>query len=105
MKDWTVISGILQKPVNIYIYTLSVRLDWQGSQNSVAGFSPARWSGWDVELKFSKGLKNEDVQADKTPIDLMNGKQLITLLMEYSIGVRSIPKVLFNLEESSLGKL
>lgn len=51
---------------------------------------------------FSKGAKNEAVQADKTPIALMNGEQLVTLLMEYSIGVRSTPQVLFDLEGNSL---
>lgn len=54
---------------------------------------------------FSKDAKNEAVQADKTPIALMNGEQLVTLLMEYSIGVRSTPQVLFDLEEGSLGEL
>jgi restriction system protein len=51
---------------------------------------------------FSKGAKNEAIQADKTPIALMNGEQLVTLLMEYSIGVKSTPQVLFDLEDSSL---
>lgn len=51
---------------------------------------------------FSKGAKNEAVQADKTPIALMNGQQLVTLLMEYSIGVKSTPQVLFDLDDESL---
>jgi restriction system protein len=51
---------------------------------------------------FSKGAKSDAVQADKTPIALMNGEQLVTLLMEYSIGVRSTPQVLFDLEGNSL---
>jgi restriction system protein len=51
---------------------------------------------------FSKGAKNEAVQADKTPIALMNGEQLVTLLMQYSIGVRSTSYVLFDLEENFL---
>jgi restriction system protein len=51
---------------------------------------------------FSKGAKNEAIQVDKTPIALMSGEQLVTLLMEYSIGVRSTPQVLFDLEEHFL---
>ncbi len=51
---------------------------------------------------FSKGAKDEAVQADKTPIALMNGEQLVALLMEHSIGVRSTPQVLFDLEDRSL---
>jgi restriction system protein len=51
---------------------------------------------------FSKGARDEAIQADKTPIALMNGEQLVTLLMEYSIGVRSTSHVLFDLDENSL---
>lgn len=51
---------------------------------------------------FSKGAKTEAIQADKTPIALMNGEQLVTLLMQYSIGVKSTSHVLFDLEENSL---
>ena len=51
---------------------------------------------------FSKGAQTEAIQADKTPIALMNGEQLVTLLMEYSIGVSSTSHVLFDLEEGSL---
>ena len=32
---------------------------------------------------------NKVAQPDKTPIALMNGEQLVTLLMEYGIGVKS----------------
>jgi restriction system protein len=51
---------------------------------------------------FAIGAKKEAVQVNKTPIFLMNGEQLVTLLMEYSIGVRSTPQVLFDLEDESL---
>ena len=48
---------------------------------------------------FSTGAIREAAQADKTPIALMNGKQLVMLLMEYGIGVdRSTPD-LFELNE------
>ena len=48
---------------------------------------------------FSKGAAKEANQADKTPVGLMNGEQLVTLLMEYNIGVRRMSHDLFELEE------
>ena len=48
---------------------------------------------------FSTGAKKEANEPAKTPIGLMNGKQLVGLLMEYEIGVRRIPHNLFELEE------
>jgi restriction system protein len=51
---------------------------------------------------FSKGAKAEAVQSDKTPIALMNGEQLVTLLMEHSIGVKKTSHDLFDLEKKSL---
>lgn len=48
---------------------------------------------------FSKGAIKEANQSDKTPVGLMNGKQLVALLMEYNIGVRRKSHDLFELEE------
>ena len=48
---------------------------------------------------FSKGAIREANQSDKTPVGLMNGKQLVALLMEYNIGVRRKSHDLFELEE------
>ena len=44
---------------------------------------------------FSAGAKREAAQPDKTPIALMNGKQLAMLLMEHDIGVRRSTPDLF----------
>jgi len=48
---------------------------------------------------FSAGAIKEANQADKTPVGLMNGEQLVTLLMEYNVGVRRMSHDLFELEE------
>ena len=48
---------------------------------------------------FSTGAIKEANQPDKTPVGLMNGEQLVSLLMEYNIGVRRMPHDLFELEE------
>ncbi len=48
---------------------------------------------------FSSGAIEEATQQDKTPVGLMNGEQLVTLLMEYNIGVRRISHDLFALDE------
>jgi Restriction endonuclease len=48
---------------------------------------------------FSAGAKEEAAQSDKTPIALMNGEQLVLLLMEHRIGVRSSSPDLFELDE------
>jgi restriction system protein len=48
---------------------------------------------------FSTGAIKEANQPDKTPVGLMNGEQLVTLLMEYNIGVRRMSHDLFELEE------
>ena len=51
---------------------------------------------------FSPGAVKEAAQPDKTPIALMNGEQLVMLLMEHDIGVlRSTPD-LFELDEDTL---
>lgn len=48
---------------------------------------------------FSTGAIKEANQPDKTPVGLMNGEQLVALLMEYNIGVRRMSHDLFELEE------
>lgn len=50
---------------------------------------------------FSTGATIEAAQADKTPIALMNGEQLVMLLMEHGIGVRRSTPDLFEIEEES----
>lgn len=53
---------------------------------------------------FSPGAVKEAAQADKTPIALMNGDQLVMLLMEHGIGVhRSTPDLFEIDEEFSMG--
>ncbi len=49
---------------------------------------------------FSKGATREAAQADKTPIALMNGEQLVSLLIEHRIGVESNSFSLFELKEA-----
>ncbi|MDH3348119.1 MAG: HTH domain-containing protein [Desulfobulbaceae bacterium] len=53
---------------------------------------------------FSTGAIKEANQPDKTPVGLMNGEQLVTLLMEYNIGVRRMSHDLFELEEQPIEK-
>ena len=53
---------------------------------------------------FSTGAIKEANQPDKTPVGLMNGEQLVTLLMEYNIGVRRMSHDLFELEELPIEK-
>ncbi len=48
--------------------------------------------------KFSSGAVKEANQSDKTPVALMNGDQLVTLLMEYCIGVKRMTHDLFELD-------
>jgi len=48
---------------------------------------------------FSPGAVKEAIQADKTPIALMNGEQLVMLLMEYGIGVHRSTPDLFEIDE------
>lgn len=47
---------------------------------------------------FSAGAVQEARQSDKTPVGLMNGEQLVTLLMEHNIGVHRMSHDLFELE-------
>ena len=51
---------------------------------------------------FGKGAKEEAAQADKSPIALMNGEQLVQLLMEYGIGVHRSTPNLFEIDEESV---
>ena len=54
---------------------------------------------------FSAGAIKEATQPDKTPIALMNGEQLVILLMEHGIGVhRSTPDLFEIDEEFSMGE-
>ncbi|MGN0867449.1 MAG: HTH domain-containing protein [Oligosphaeraceae bacterium] len=48
---------------------------------------------------FSKGAREEASKVDKVPIALMNGDVLVSLLMEYEIGVRRISRAIFELED------
>jgi restriction system protein len=51
---------------------------------------------------FSSGAIKEAAQPDKTPIALMNGEQLVMLLMEYGIGVQRSTPDLFEIDEESI---
>lgn len=51
---------------------------------------------------FSEGARAEANQADRDPVALMNGEQLVKLLMEYNIGVRRIPQELFEIGKIEL---
>ena len=48
---------------------------------------------------FSAGAIKEAAQPDKTPIALMNGEQLVMLLMEHGIGVHRSTPDLFEIDE------
>lgn len=48
---------------------------------------------------FSTGAIKEANQPDKIPVGLMNGDRLVSLLMEYNIGVRRMSHDLFELVE------
>jgi restriction system protein len=48
---------------------------------------------------FSAGAIKESTQPDKTPIALMNGEQLVVLLMEHGIGVHRSTPDLFEIDE------
>jgi restriction system protein len=50
---------------------------------------------------FSPGAVKKAAQSDKTPIALMNGEQLVILLMEHQIGVRRSTHDLFEIGEES----
>ena len=64
-------------------------------------------NGPDVDLKvltsdFGKGARNEAAKTDKTPIALMNGKQLVLLLMEHGIGIHRLTPSIFEIKEEPL---
>lgn len=48
---------------------------------------------------FSKGAREEAERADATPVALMNGPQLVELMIENDIGVQRTPYDLIELEE------
>lgn len=48
---------------------------------------------------FSPGAVRESAQTDKTPIALMNGEQLVMLLMEHGIGVHRSTPDLFEIDD------
>ena len=48
---------------------------------------------------FSKGAMEEAAQVDKIPIALMNGEQLVILLMEHNIGTRRSTPDLFEIDD------
>lgn len=48
---------------------------------------------------FSKGAKEEAERPDATPVGLMNGEQVVALLVENEIGVRRTPLQLIQLGE------
>ena len=50
---------------------------------------------------FSAGAVKEAARTDKTPIALMNGGQLVMLLMEHGIGVHRSTPDLFEVDEES----
>lgn len=54
---------------------------------------------------FSKGAIAESKRPDATPVALMNGKQLVDLLIEHDIGIRRTPLDLLEIEETPFGKL
>ncbi|HIU17939.1 MAG TPA: restriction endonuclease [Candidatus Avidesulfovibrio excrementigallinarum] len=51
---------------------------------------------------FSSGAIKEAIQPNKAPIALINGKQLVLLLMEYNIGVQYSIQKLFDMNEDWL---
>ena len=79
---------------------------WQGNVQSpvvqqVRGSLGAHEQGLIVTTSnFSKGAVQEAQQADKTPIALMDGEQLVMLLMEHGIGVRRTTPDLFEIDEN-----
>ena len=51
---------------------------------------------------FSRGAVKEAAQSDKTPIALMNGEQLVMLLMGHGIGVHCSMPEFFEIDEEAL---
>lgn len=48
---------------------------------------------------FSAGARQEAVQPNKTPIALVNGEKLVSLLMEHGIGVQRTTQCLFEIDD------
>jgi restriction system protein len=48
---------------------------------------------------FSAGARQEAARADRTPVALMSGDELVALLVEHQIGVRRAPHDLLELQE------
>ena len=53
---------------------------------------------------FSAGAIKDAAQSDKTPIALMNGEQLVLLLMEHEIGVQRLTPNLYEIDENTLNQ-
>lgn len=51
---------------------------------------------------FSKGARDEAARANTIPVALMNGEQLVTLLVEHDIGVTKTPHVLLELNAEAV---
>jgi hypothetical protein len=51
---------------------------------------------------FSPGARDEAERANAVPVALMNGAQLVVLLVEHEIGVRRVPHYLIELESQAL---
>jgi len=49
---------------------------------------------------FAKGAREEASRPDATPVALMNGEQLVKLLVENDIGIRRTPADLIELGEN-----
>lgn len=54
---------------------------------------------------FSKGAKTEAERPDATPVALMNGKQLVDLLIEHDIGIRRTALDLLEMDEITLEEI
>lgn len=48
---------------------------------------------------FSTGARDEAARHNAVPVGLMNGEQLVALLVEHGIGVRREPHVLIEIDE------
>lgn len=48
---------------------------------------------------YSNGARQEAAQSNKTPVALMNGDQLVSLLVEHDIGITRTPHYILELEE------
>ena len=51
---------------------------------------------------FSAGAVAEAAKPDKAPIALLNGEQLVALMMEHGLGVTRSPSELFEIDEKAL---